>query len=189
MPFPTHLPSRYRQTKHPSDDTIRLLHKQLCKDSAISGQGLPDYVVTFRKPGDNLEPISGMLDAWVGDEELDVSYAAFLEQVRAAAKGLIARGVEPGSMVGIMSPTSYEGAVIYQAIWFAGAASVPVYETSSPIQVQVMACQWRPRPYPAEARSAVPGLGPWPDWAGPGVGLGPPRKMWWGGGRHLPCFL
>ncbi|QCO18893.1 site-specific DNA-methyltransferase (plasmid) [Azospirillum brasilense] len=57
--------------------SIRLLHKQLCKDSAISGQGLPDYVVTFRKPGDNLEPISGMLDAWVGDEELDVSYAAW----------------------------------------------------------------------------------------------------------------
>ncbi|MCY1159694.1 MAG: long-chain fatty acid--CoA ligase [Citricoccus sp.] len=67
---------------------------------------------------------------------VDVSYAAFLEQVRAAAKGLIARGVEPGSMVGIMSPTSYEWAVIDQAIWFAGAASVPVYETSSPHQVQ-----------------------------------------------------
>jgi long-chain acyl-CoA synthetase len=67
---------------------------------------------------------------------VDVSYAAFLEQVRAAAKGLIARGVEPGSMVGIMAPTSYEWAVIDQAIWFAGAASVPVYETSSPHQVQ-----------------------------------------------------
>ncbi|MGD6978362.1 MULTISPECIES: AMP-dependent synthetase/ligase [Citricoccus] len=67
---------------------------------------------------------------------VDVSYAAFLEQVRSAAKGLIARGVEPGSMVGIMAPTSYEWAVIDQAIWFAGAASVPVYETSSPHQVQ-----------------------------------------------------
>ncbi|HRO30899.1 MULTISPECIES: long-chain fatty acid--CoA ligase [Micrococcaceae] len=67
---------------------------------------------------------------------VDVSYAAFLEQVRAVAKGLIARGVEPGSMVGIMAPTSYEWAVIDQAIWFAGAASVPVYETSSPHQVQ-----------------------------------------------------
>jgi long-chain acyl-CoA synthetase len=67
---------------------------------------------------------------------LDVSYASFLDQVRAAAKGLIARGVEPGSRVGIMSPTSYEWAVIDQAIWFAGAVSVPVYETSSPTQVQ-----------------------------------------------------
>ena len=48
--------------------SIRLLHKQLVKDSAISGQGLADYVVTFRKPGDNPEPISGLLDAWVGSE-------------------------------------------------------------------------------------------------------------------------
>ncbi|GAA1665542.1 long-chain-fatty-acid--CoA ligase [Citricoccus zhacaiensis] len=67
---------------------------------------------------------------------LDVSYASFLDQVRAAAKGLIALGVEPKSMVGIMAPTSYEWAVIDQAIWFAGAVSVPVYETSSPMQVQ-----------------------------------------------------
>ncbi|NUL44009.1 long-chain fatty acid--CoA ligase [Cellulosimicrobium funkei] len=67
---------------------------------------------------------------------LDVSYASFLEQVRAAAKGLIALGVEPQSMVGIMAPTSYEWAVIDQAIWFAGAVSVPVYETSSPLQVE-----------------------------------------------------
>ncbi|QCU78636.1 long-chain fatty acid--CoA ligase [Citricoccus sp. SGAir0253] len=67
---------------------------------------------------------------------IDVSYAAFLEQVRAAAKGLIARGVRPRSMVAIMAPTSYEWAVIDQAIWFAGATSVPVYETSSPLQVR-----------------------------------------------------
>jgi long-chain acyl-CoA synthetase len=67
---------------------------------------------------------------------LDVSYASFLAQVRAAAKGLIALGVAPKSMVGIMAPTSYEWAVIDQAIWFAGAVSVPVYETSSPLQVR-----------------------------------------------------
>ncbi|MEU3846970.1 long-chain fatty acid--CoA ligase [Micrococcus terreus] len=67
---------------------------------------------------------------------LDVSYTAFLDQVRAVAKGLIAHGVTPHSRVGIMAPTSYEWAVIDQAIWFAGAVSVPIYETSSPHQVQ-----------------------------------------------------
>lgn len=67
---------------------------------------------------------------------LDVSYTAFLDQVRAVAKGLIAHGVTPHSRVGIMAPTSYEWAVIDQAIWFAGAVSVPIYETSSPLQVQ-----------------------------------------------------
>lgn len=37
---------------------IGLLHKQLKKDSALSRQGIADYVVTMRKPGDNPEPIT-----------------------------------------------------------------------------------------------------------------------------------
>lgn len=36
---------------------LGLMHKQLCKDSAMCRQGLPDYVITMRKPGDNAEPI------------------------------------------------------------------------------------------------------------------------------------
>jgi hypothetical protein len=36
---------------------IGLLHKQLKKDSALSRQGIPDYLVTMRKPGDNPEPV------------------------------------------------------------------------------------------------------------------------------------
>lgn len=36
---------------------LGLLHKQIRKDSAMSRQGLPDYLVTFRKPGENHEPI------------------------------------------------------------------------------------------------------------------------------------
>ena len=47
---------------------IGLLHKQLCKDSTISRQGIPDYVVTFRKPGDNPEPVAGELDHFAGDQ-------------------------------------------------------------------------------------------------------------------------
>lgn len=37
---------------------IGLLHKQLKKDSCISRQGIPDYLVTMRKPGVNPEPCS-----------------------------------------------------------------------------------------------------------------------------------
>ncbi len=37
---------------------LGLLHKQLKKDSCMSRMGIPDYVVTFRKPGDNPEPVS-----------------------------------------------------------------------------------------------------------------------------------
>ena len=48
--------------------SIRLLHKQMVKDSTISGQGIPDYLVTMRKPGENPEPVSGELAYFVGDK-------------------------------------------------------------------------------------------------------------------------
>lgn len=37
---------------------LGLLHKTIRKDSSMSRQGIPDYLVTFRKPGDNVEPIA-----------------------------------------------------------------------------------------------------------------------------------
>jgi hypothetical protein len=47
---------------------LGLLHKQLVKDSCMSRQGIPDYLCTFRKPGENPEPVSGELGKWAGDE-------------------------------------------------------------------------------------------------------------------------
>lgn len=41
---------------------LGLLHKQIKKDSSLSRQGIPDYLVTMRKPGDNNEPISHTAD-------------------------------------------------------------------------------------------------------------------------------
>lgn len=37
---------------------LGLLHKQIKKDSAMCRQGIPDYLVTFRKPGDNPERVT-----------------------------------------------------------------------------------------------------------------------------------
>jgi superfamily II DNA or RNA helicase len=37
---------------------LGLLHKQLKKDAAMSRQGIPDYLVTMRKPGDNPNPVT-----------------------------------------------------------------------------------------------------------------------------------
>ena len=36
---------------------IGLMHKQLCKDSIMARQGLPDYLLTFKVRGDNQTPI------------------------------------------------------------------------------------------------------------------------------------
>lgn len=38
--------------------TLGLLHKQIRKDSTMNRQGIPDYIVTMRKPGENPERVS-----------------------------------------------------------------------------------------------------------------------------------
>jgi long-chain acyl-CoA synthetase len=60
----------------------------------------------------------------------------FAAEVAAVAKGLVARGVEPGQSIGIMSRTRYEWTLLDFAAWAAGAVPVPLYETSSAEQVQ-----------------------------------------------------
>lgn len=57
--------------------SIRLLHKQIVKDSTISGQGLADYVVTFRKPGDNPEPVSGCFDCYHGADGTEPDFSKY----------------------------------------------------------------------------------------------------------------
>lgn len=47
--------------------SIRLLHNQMEKDSTISGQGLADYIVCFRKKGKNDEPVKGKLEYYIGE--------------------------------------------------------------------------------------------------------------------------
>jgi long-chain acyl-CoA synthetase len=66
----------------------------------------------------------------------DVTAREFLEEVQAVAKGLVAAGIEFGDRVGLLSRTRYEWTLFDYAIWFAGAVTVPIYETSSAEQVQ-----------------------------------------------------
>ncbi|GAA4112465.1 AMP-dependent synthetase/ligase [Nocardioides fonticola] len=65
----------------------------------------------------------------------EVTAAGFLAEVRGVAKGLVAAGVEPGDRVALISKTRYEWTLLDYAIWFAGAVTVPVYETSSQEQI------------------------------------------------------
>ena len=66
----------------------------------------------------------------------DLTAAEFLAQVSAVAKGLVAAGIEAGDRVAIISRTRYEWTLADYAIWFAGAVSVPIYESSSAEQVE-----------------------------------------------------
>ncbi|UYN84371.1 MAG: long-chain fatty acid--CoA ligase [Microcella sp.] len=66
----------------------------------------------------------------------DVTAAEFLTQVTALAKGFMAAGVQAGDKIGFMCKTRYEWTLVDFATWFAGAVLVPIYETSSPNQIQ-----------------------------------------------------
>ena len=46
---------------------LGLLHKQIKKDSTMSRQGIPDYLIAMRKPGINKKPVDGEFTHYVGD--------------------------------------------------------------------------------------------------------------------------
>ncbi|MET0837766.1 MAG: AMP-binding protein [Marmoricola sp.] len=93
----------------------------LTDDVVTNGTEHPDAVVFSRRAE----------GGWA-----DVSASEFLEEVQAVAKGLIAAGIERGDRVALISRTRYEWTLLDYAIWFAGAATVPIYETSSAAQIE-----------------------------------------------------
>jgi long-chain acyl-CoA synthetase len=93
----------------------------LTDDVVGNARDYPQAVV-FSRPG---------ADGWE-----DVTAAQFLSEVVAVAKGLVAAGIEQGDRVGLFSKTRYEWTLLDYAIWFAGAVTVPIYETSSVDQVR-----------------------------------------------------
>ncbi len=72
----------------------------------------------------------------VGDGWEELPASAVVERVRALAAGLAASGVGPGDRVALLSRTRLEWTLADLAIWWAGAVTVPVYETSSAEQAQ-----------------------------------------------------
>lgn len=66
----------------------------------------------------------------------DVTCAQAAAQIRSAALGLIAQGVQAGDRVAILSATRYEWPIIDFAILSIGAVTVPIYETSAPEQIR-----------------------------------------------------
>ncbi|MGM7677363.1 AMP-dependent synthetase/ligase [Microbacterium sp. A94] len=66
----------------------------------------------------------------------NVSAADFQTAVIALAKGFAAAGIQPGEKVGFLARTTYEWTLVDFALFYAGAVMVPIYETSSPAQIQ-----------------------------------------------------
>ena len=93
----------------------------LTDDVVTNGTEHADHVAFSRRAG------SRWADVTAGDSPRRCS---------AVAKGLIAAGIEAGDRVALISRTRYEWTLLDYAIWFAGAATVPVYETSSAEQVE-----------------------------------------------------
>ena len=81
------------------------------------------------------EPERIMVSRPLGDGWQKVTARELEAEIRATAKGLIAAGVNIGDRVAIMARTRYEWTILDFAIWFAGGVTVPIYETSSPEQV------------------------------------------------------
>lgn len=71
-----------------------------------------------------------------GDGWRDITAAEFEKQVVALAKGFVAAGVEPGDKIGFIARTTYDWTLVDFALFYAGAVMVPIYETSSPAQIQ-----------------------------------------------------
>lgn len=76
-------------------------------------------------------PNANMFVTKTGGKWVGVSTKEFLEEVMQVSKGLIALGVEPGDMVGIVSSTRYEWNVMDIAIQQTGAIVVPFYPNIS----------------------------------------------------------
>ena len=83
----------------------------------------------------HFEPERVLVSRPVGDGWQAVTAKDYEEEIKAVAKGLIAAGINVGDRVAIMAKTRYEWTVLDFAIWYAGAVSVPIYETSSAEQV------------------------------------------------------
>ena len=113
---------------------MREFSNPLTVEVPATGNLTDDVVANAREAGGSIvfSRPSARPDAtgWEG-----VTAAQFLAEVSGVAKGLIAAGVEVGDRVAVISKTRYEWTLLDYATWFAGAVTVPIYETSSAEQI------------------------------------------------------
>ena len=128
----------------------------LTDDVTVNGLEHPDDIVFSRRDGGS---------------STDITAGDFLAQVQAVAKGLMASGVGAGDRVALLSRTRYEWTLLDYAIWFAGAVTVPVYETASTDQVTWLLSH-------TGARAAVVETSAHRSLVGAGSGSGSLSRVW-----------
>ena len=84
------------------------------------------------------DPERPLLSQRLDDEVTSWTAAQLRAEVTALAAGLVARGIEAGDRVLLVSRTRAEWVLLDHAILAAGAVTVPVYETASTDQVQAI---------------------------------------------------
>ena len=114
----------------------------------VSEEGVQFEVPAIVKaaPGDNITdlleqrvqktPSLALFSVPAGAGWRDITASEFRTQVIALAKGFVAAGIQPGEKVGFLARTTYEWTLVDFALFYAGAVMVPIYETSSPSQIQ-----------------------------------------------------
>ncbi|HEX2401351.1 MAG TPA: AMP-binding protein, partial [Mycobacterium sp.] len=95
-----------------------------------------DNIVSSVFSHEREDPDHVIFQRLVDGEWTDVTCKEAANQIRSAALGLIADGVNAGDRVAILSATRYEWVILDYAILAIGAVTVPIYETSSPDQVR-----------------------------------------------------
>ncbi|GFG55099.1 long-chain fatty acid--CoA ligase [Mycolicibacterium agri] len=98
--------------------------------------GAHDTIVSSVYSHERDDPDHVIFKRLVDGEWTDVTAAQAAGQIRSAALGLIAEGVQPGDRVAVLSATRYEWPILDFAILSIGALTVPIYETSSAEQVK-----------------------------------------------------
>jgi long-chain acyl-CoA synthetase len=108
------------------------------RELSVASSGKPtatnvaDYIFTNASRFPERPALRRRIDTqWV-----EVSSAQFADEVTDLARGLIAVGIEPGDRVALMAKTRYEWTLFDFALLAIGAIVVPIYETSSPEQVE-----------------------------------------------------
>ena len=76
------------------------------------------------------------IQRFVNGSWVDMTSGDFAAHVRSVAKGLIASGVKAGDRVAIFADTRFDWTLADYAIMAAGAATVPIYPSSSEEQVE-----------------------------------------------------